>query len=142
MSSEHILLDDQAAFHEAFDLAAMMLRIEDYEMYSFSQDLLEKLPPEANSYPRYLFIDWNLPGSDVVKGPLLIKLRQELEKIIPPPVPFPKIYVLSTSSNIEELKEAEEAGADGWIVKTDLEVVLEVWRDERNLTDEFKLWKV
>jgi len=134
LENEYILLDDQLAFHEAFELAALMLRIDDYKLFSNSADLLDYMPPEGVAKPKWYFIDWNLVGSKIQKYDLLVELRTKLG-------PDVGIYVMSTSDNEQEMELAKEAGCNGWIWKMYIEEVLEKWQNERDDNKDFKVWK-
>lgn len=129
-----VSIDDQKSFLQSFMLAAKMIRIKDYAMYQLSDDVLDAIPPEPSNL-RIMFVDWNLVGSAVQKGELIRELKNRVSSDV-------LIYVLSTSMDSLEHKEAEEAGANGWLSKQSLIATLKTFNKEyESKIGEFYVWQ-
>lgn len=125
-----LLVDDQMGFHRSFSLCARILRIKNYKLFADSADLLNHAPDDD---VKTVLSDWNLIGSAVMHGKLIEKLVTLY--------PQAKVYVISTACDEKELQEAQDAGASGWIVKTDLIDTMRKWQKEKDTVSEFTVWK-
>lgn len=126
----YLLIDDQPGFRTSFLLTARMLRIRNYKMFSTAEEMLAAVDDGAPL--RTILMDWNLIGSQIMKAELIGELLKRK--------PDAKIYVISTSNGDAEKKEAEDAGALGWLVKTNLLEVLKAFMSGRKNYKEFHTW--
>jgi CheY-like chemotaxis protein len=105
-----LLIDDDMDDHEIFSLALEELNI-DVELtsvYNASQALT--LLNSKNFSPHFIFLDLNMPRVNGKQCLVEIKNIPALKSI--------PIVIYSTSSEIKDLVEVQELGAEAYIVKS------------------------
>lgn len=138
-----LLVDDENLFHLVFDDACNILNIslnlEAVNSADGAENMFKKFSQGIGDKPECVFVDLNIIGSSF-NG---IELVRRINHVYGNGV---VIGIISSSSDTIEMKKAEAAGAQFWIVKSDdIEPRLEEFRKDydgyKNRTAPFKVYK-
>jgi len=138
-----LLVDDENLFHLVFEDACSLLDItlnlESISSADEAAKLFEVWHTKPQGKPDCVFVDLNIIGSSFNGIELIRKINYEYGNGV-------VIGIISSSSDQQEIGKAVSAGAQFWIVKSDLiEPRLEEFKKDYegyvNRTNEFKVYK-
>jgi CheY-like chemotaxis protein len=138
-----LLVDDESLFHLVFDDACNLLNIslnlESLSSANAAEDLFKKILAGNAEKPECVFVDLNIIGSSFDGIELVRRINHVYGNGV-------VIGIISSSADTIEMKKAEAAGAQFWIVKSDdIEPRLEEFRKDydgyKNRTSSFKVYR-